>query len=114
VESDPNGVGAKEGFRLYDDGHYSMGKKKMQSNQPRLMEAVIRGKKSWGLWLDQWTDGISEWSFTRDEIFEEFSSKGIKIPESFVKDFDNRLDKKKRIRNEKYLEELRGPGSSVG
>ncbi len=84
------------------------------SSQPRLMEAVIRGKKAWGLWLDQWTDGIAEWSFTRDEILGIFEDRGIKIPESFLKDFDNRLDKKKRIRNEKYLEQLGCPGSSVG
>jgi hypothetical protein len=76
----------------------------MTSCHPRVMEAVVRGKKAWGLWLDQWTEGIAEWSFTKEEIFETFSNKGIIIPESFVKDFDNRLRKKKSIRDEKYLE----------
>jgi hypothetical protein len=70
------------------------------------MESVIRGKKAWGLWLDQWTDGIVDWTFTRQEILNIFEEKNIKIPESFLKDFDNRLEKKKRIRNLKYLEEL--------
>lgn len=106
MEWDPNGVSAKEGFRLFDDGHYSMGKNKMTSSQPRIMEAVIRGKKAWGLWLDQWTDGIADWTFTKEEIWEGFTERGIKVPESFEKDFDNRLKKKKEIRNEKYLEEL--------
>jgi hypothetical protein len=69
------------------------------------MESVIRGKKAWGLWLDQWTDGIVDWTFTRQEILNIFEEKNIKIPESFLKDFDNRLEKKKRIRNLKYLEE---------
>lgn len=78
----------------------------MISGQPRIMEAVIRGKKAWGLWLDQWTDGIADWTFTKEEIWKEFSGRGIKVPESFEKDFDNRLQKKKWIRNEKYLEEL--------
>jgi hypothetical protein len=91
---------------LYDDGYYSKGKNKMVSSQPRIMESVIRGKKAWGLWLDQWTDGIVDWTFTRQEILNIFEEKNIKIPESFLKDFDNRLEKKKRIRNLKYLEEL--------
>ena len=78
----------------------------MISSQPRIMESVIRGKKAWGLWLDQWTDGIVDWTFTRQEILNIFEEKNIKIPESFLKDFDNRLEKKKRIRNLKYLEEL--------
>jgi hypothetical protein len=78
----------------------------MVSSQPRIMESVIRGKKAWGLWLDQWTDGIVDWTFTRQEILNIFEEKNIKIPESFLKDFDNRLEKKKRIRNLKYLEEL--------
>ncbi len=77
----------------------------MISSQPRIMESVIRGKKAWGLWLDQWTDGIVDWTFTRQEILNIFEEKNIKIPESFLKDFDNRLEKKKRIRNLKYLEE---------
>jgi hypothetical protein len=77
----------------------------MVSSQPRIMESVIRGKKAWGLWLDQWTDGIVDWTFTRQEILNIFEEKNIKIPESFLKDFDNRLEKKKRIRNLKYLEE---------
>ena len=71
----------------------------MVSRQPRLMEAVIRGKKSWGLNLDQWTDGISEWCFSKDELLNQFYEAKIKIPGSFEKDFDNRLQKKKDIRN---------------
>ena len=59
------------------------------------------GKKSWGLHVDMWSDGIVEWTFTLEEILEEFSSRNIEIPESFLQDFKNRIDKKKRIRNEK-------------
>ena len=59
------------------------------------------GKKSWGLHVDMWSDGICEFSFTLEEILEEFSSKNIEIPESFLLDFKNRIDKKKRIRNER-------------
>lgn len=77
----------------------------MISSQPRIMEAVIIGKKSWGLWLQQWTDGIVDWTYTEEEILNIF--KDIKIPESFLTDFKNVLEKKKRIRNLKYLEEIK-------
>jgi hypothetical protein len=52
------------------------------------------------LWLDQWTDGIADWCFTREEILDEFKNRNIIIPESFLKDFDNRLEKKKKKRYE--------------
>jgi len=52
------------------------------------------GKKSWGLWLNEWTDGIVEGTFTKYEILEEFSKNGIVIPESLLTDFNNRLWKK--------------------
>jgi hypothetical protein len=106
VEYSKEGVSSREGFRMYDDGYYSKGKNKMVSSQPRIMEAVIRGKKSWGLWVQQWTDGIVDWTFTEEEILGQFYEKDIKIPESFYKDFQNVLEKKKRIRNLKYLEEI--------
>lgn len=91
---------------MYDDGHYSRGKNKMVSSQPRVMEVVIRGKKSWGLWVQQWTDGIVDWTFTEEEILGQFKEKGINIPESFFNDFQNVLSKKRRIRDLKYLEEV--------
>jgi hypothetical protein len=72
---------------MYDDGHYSKGKNKMISSQPRIMEAVIQGKKSWGLWVQQWTDGIVDWTFTEEEILGQFNKNGINIPESFLNDF---------------------------
>ena len=65
-----------------------------------MLKSVIVGKKSWGLWLDQWTDGIADWCFTRDEIMIEFKQRKIIIPESFIIDFDNRLNKKKQKRYE--------------
>ena len=41
-----------------------------------------------------------------EEILGHFNKNGINIPESFLNDFHNVLEKKKRIRNLKYLEEL--------
>jgi hypothetical protein len=57
------------------------------------------------LWVQEWTDGIVEWTFTKDEILSQFED--IEIPESFLNDFENVLQRKKRIRNQKYLESLK-------
>ncbi len=70
------------------------------------MKGVITGKKSWGLWVDQWSDGIVDWTFTKEEILEEFQKRNIQIPSSLLKDFENRIEKKKEIRNRKYFEML--------
>jgi hypothetical protein len=105
VEFDVNGVSGKEGFRMYDDGHFKGGKV-IKSRHPNILRSVIIGKKSWGLWLNEWTSGITEWLFTEDEILGEFRNRRIVIPESFMKDFENRLLDKKIKRNEKYLATL--------
>lgn len=78
----------------------------MVSSQPRIMEAVIIAKKSWGLFLQEWTSAISDWQFTEKEILDEFEKNNIKIPDSFYNDFKNVLEKKKLKRNLKYLEEI--------
>jgi hypothetical protein len=57
------------------------------------------------LWVQEWTDGIVEWTFTKEEILSQFE--GIEIPESFLNDFENVLQRKRRIRNQKYLESLK-------
>ena len=89
---------------MYDDGQFK--NKKITSRHPNILRSLIISKKSWGLWLGEWTDGIADWCFTREEILSQFTDNGIEIPESFLKDFDNVLEKKRQKRNEKYLEEL--------
>ena len=106
VEFDPNGVSGKECFRLYEDGYYKGGKP-IITRHPNIVKSVLIGKKGWGLWVDQWTEGIVDWTFTKEELLNEFVKVNIEIPESFLKDFENTIEKKKRIRNLKYLEELR-------
>jgi hypothetical protein len=105
VDFDIDGPDSKEGFRMYDDGQFKH--RNPVSRHPNLLKTVIIGKKSWGLWVDQWTDGICDWCFTKEEILSEFKRKGIDIPESFLKDFENVLERKKSKRNEKVLKELR-------
>jgi hypothetical protein len=99
-----DGPDGKEGFRMYDDGQFK--NKIPYSRHPNILKTVIIGKKSWGLWVDQWTDGIIDWTFTKEEIFSEFDKKGIKVPESFEKDFDNTVERKKIKRNLEYLKIL--------
>ena len=64
---------------------------------------MIVGKKSWGLWQNEWSDGVVECNFTKEEIFGQFEEKNIKIPESFLQDFENTITKKKI---KKYSEEV--------
>jgi len=112
VEFDPNGVSGKECFRLYEDGYYKGGKS-IITRHPNIVKSVLIGKKGWGLWVDQWTEGIVDWTFTKEELLNEFVKVDIEIPESFLKDFENTIEKKKRIRNLKYLEELRKNEKSI-
>lgn len=102
---DKNAKSAKECFKLFENGEYKNGKP-IISSQPNLATAAITGKKSWGLWLDQWTDGIADCSFTREEILNEFSSKGIVLPDSFLADFNNKIRKKKINICEDYIKSI--------
>jgi hypothetical protein len=45
-----------------------------------------------------WAEGIVDWCFTEEEILQQFEDKRIKIPESFLLDFRNRIDKMKQKR----------------
>lgn len=87
-------------FRKYDNGHYK-NDLPIVTRHPNIVKGVIIGKKSWGLWLNEWTDGIVEGSFTKSEILEEFTKNGITIPESLLNDFNNRLNQKRIKRNER-------------
>jgi len=104
VEFDINSDDGKFGFRKFENGEIKM--HFLKSCHPNILRGVIIGKKSWGLWLDQWTDGIVECSFTKDEVLEQFYEKGIKIPESFLLDFDNTILRKKVKRNDIEIDKL--------
>ena len=68
---------------------------------PNVFKGVIIGKKSWGLWRNEWSDGISECLFTLDEIVQQFTDRNIVIPEPLLKDLENTIHRKKK----KYFEE---------
>ena len=93
---DPNGVDAKLCFRKYDNGDYK--NSPIITKHPNIVFSVIKGKKSWGLWKNEWIDGIVDWCFTVDEIRSQFTDVNIDIPEPLWKDFEKTLHKSKMRR----------------
>lgn len=99
----------RECFRKFDNGQYSHndeGLTIISTKHNNILYSVIKGKKSWGLWVKEWSLGISECCFTIDEILEEFKDCGILIPESMVRELENNILKMKIIRNDKYLKSI--------
>ena len=93
VKFDRNGEDSKISFKLFENG---VKLDELSSCHPNTLKGVIVGKKSWGLWLQEWTDGVSDGDFTEKEILNEFSIRGIKIPDPLLTDWDNVLIKKIR------------------
>ena len=89
VEFDINSDDGKFSFRKFENGevkiHY------LKSCHPNITRVVIIGKKSWGLHINMWSEGIVEGCFLKYEIFKQFEDKKIKIPNSLLKDFNNRI-----------------------
>lgn len=103
TEFDINGDEGKFCFRKIENGDYEPGEIPV-TRHSNILKGVINGKRGWGLWVDQWSEGIVDWTFTEEEILNEFKIRNIIIPECLLKDFYNRIDKKKRIRNQKMFE----------
>ncbi len=105
---EPDDLGQTDGkfsFRKFENGQFKF--KQYNSCHPNILKGVITGKKSWGLHVKMWSEGITEWSFTKDEIVKSFTDNGIVIPEPLMKEFDNLINKLKQIRNNNYLESLK-------
>lgn len=105
IISDSNGVEGKYAFREYDNGRYVNSIPPMR--HPNIFKGVLIGKKGWGLWVEQWTQGIVDWSFTKGEILKEFTSRGIEIPESLMVEWDKLIIKRKSERAANYLNKLK-------
>jgi hypothetical protein len=103
TEFNVNGDEGKFCFRKIENGDYEPGEIPV-TRHSNILKGVINGKRGWGLWVDQYSEGIVDWTFTEEEILNEFKIRGIVIPECLLKDFYNRIDKKKRIRNQLYFE----------
>ncbi len=89
VHSDPKGKSSKECFKDFENG-----KKDTITNQPNIFKGVIIGKKSWGLHVKMWSEGIGDGEFRMKDILEDFERKNIKIPEPLLKDFENTVRKR--------------------
>jgi hypothetical protein len=105
VEFELDGDEGKYCFRKIENGEIKRNHV-IKTRHPNIVYSVITGKRSWGLWVDTWSDGIVDWTFTEEEILDEFQKRGIKIPGPLLQDFYNRIEKKKRIRNQKYFDML--------
>jgi len=106
TEFDVDGDEGKYCFRKIENGEIKRNST-IVTRHPNIVRCVVQGKKSWGLWVDTWSDGICDWSFTKEEILGEFQKRNIQIPEPLLQDFENRIEKKKRIRNKEYFEMLK-------
>lgn len=93
-ESNPNSPCARECFRLFENGFYSNGKNIPTSRHPNVIESLIISKKSFGLHVDMWSDGIVEGTFLKHEILDQFKDEGIEIPESLLTNFYDLIYKK--------------------
>lgn len=97
VDFDVKASDGKFGFREYDNGRFKL--KTPITKHSNILKAVIIGKKGWGLWVEQWSQGIVECSFTKNEILQEFHSRNIEIPESLMIEWDKLIQKKKTQRH---------------
>lgn len=94
-------------FMNFENGIYSKEDifKGIITCHPNILKGVIVGKKGWGLWKNEWSDGISECLFTLDEIIQEFTNHNIVIPKSLMIDFENTIHRKKKKIFEDYFKE---------
>ena len=74
---DKDGKDCKECFRLYEDWFYK--DKDIITRHPNILKSVLIGKKGWGLWLQEYSSGIVECSFTKEEILNGKTKEGIEI-----------------------------------
>jgi hypothetical protein len=100
VKYNPLSEDGKFSFRMFDNGQFKY--KDIETLHPNILKGVITGKKAWGLWKSEFAMGIAECNFTKDEIVSEFTDKGIKIPDVFMKEFDNEILRFKIKRYEEY------------
>lgn len=85
-------------FKKYDNGEYNNLIKNdipIPTRHPNILKCIITSKKSFGLHVKMWSEGISEGTFSLNEILLEFSNNDIELPESFKKDLENTIFKMK-------------------
>lgn len=101
VSFDINSEEGKFCFRSYDNGEYKL--TIPITRHPNILKGVIIGKKGWGLFVKETTEGITEFLFTKNEILDQFKENNIKIPDCLLLDFEKTLRKKWLLKHEKGL-----------
>ena len=86
---DINGKDGKICMKEFDNGLYK--NKPIYTRHPNILNGIIKGKKSWGLFVKEWSIGISECNFTKEEILKEFEKCSIDIPKPFLIEFDKKI-----------------------
>lgn len=92
VHSDPNGPDSKECFKMFENGQMKI--HNLVSSEPDILKGVIVGKKSWGLHMKMWSDGIGDGEFRMKDILEDFEKQDITIPDPLIRDFENTIRKR--------------------
>ena len=78
IKGDSKASDARFSFREFDNGRYRIDQ--LVTRHPNILTAIITGKKAWGLWVKEWSDGIAKGLFTKAEIWDTFTAAGIGIP----------------------------------
>lgn len=89
-----DGPDAKHVFMQFENGAYK-NTGPISTKHPNVVKALITAKKGWGLWRDEWSSGIADGLFTKDEIIDDIYRHGVLLPESFHKELDTAIRKKK-------------------
>lgn len=97
VKFDINSNEGKFSFREFENGRFR--DKEFVSRHSNVFRSCIIGKKSWGLFSKEWSMGIAEGLFLKKEILYEFEKNNISIPDSLLKELENKIyyETKKRI-----------------
>ncbi len=101
VKYDAKSYSGKESFRRFEDGQF--GNSNVTSRHDNVVKAVITAKKSWGLQVRMWSEGIADGDFTIREILDTFKDSGITVPGSLLKGFENEVAKRKTTKIDEYL-----------
>lgn len=89
IKYNKNSPDGKLTIKKFENGEFK--NKTIVTKHPNIVNCVIKGKKSWGLHVKMWSEGICEGSFSPKEILNEFEIRNIKIPDSLYKEFYNQI-----------------------
>jgi hypothetical protein len=74
IDFDVNGSEGKYAFREYDNGRFKL-TTPLHSN---ILKGIIIGKKGWGLWVSQWSEGIVDWTLQKRKYLKNLIIKELK------------------------------------